>query len=114
MNPIHRIVLDRIKNTTDYSKSGTLSDDQLLRKLFLNYRSDTGIRLSAYGLDVLSKLYTGTEVSIAKKATLKHILTLEAESRFPYFLSDKKIVSFDNMLSVKLKLFDGDFDLIFP
>lgn len=114
MNPIHQIVLDRIRNTTDYSKSDTLSDEQLLRKLFLNYRGHTGIRLSAYGLDVLSKLYTGTSVSIAKKATVKHLLSLEAKSRFPYFLSDKKIISFDNMLSIKLKLFDGDLDLIFP
>lgn len=112
MNTIHQIVLEKFRSTKEYSKTSILSDEQLLRKLFLNYRPQAGIRLTLYGLNILSNFYNGIELPLNKKPTVNHILFLENNSKFPYYITDKHIITFDNFMGFRLKLVDGDLALL--
>ena len=82
--------------------------DMRPRDLFYNTKKK-GLRLTRLGYELLRKEYDYYPFALAKetKVTAKHILALDREMQWPYFLTKKQIVLFSEEDSVIFKLVDG-------
>lgn len=79
------------------------------RDIFYNTKNK-GLRLTPLGFKLLKyEKFEYYEFPIEKeiKVTARHILALDAEMQWPYFLNSKKIVLFSEEDSVVLKLVGG-------
>lgn len=82
--------------------------DMRPRDIFYNTRKK-GLRLSSLGYQLLKREYDFYAFPIEKesKVTARHILALDAEMKWPYYLSSKQIVLFSEEDAVILKLVGG-------
>lgn len=82
--------------------------DMRPRDIFYNTRKK-GLRLTRTGYELLRKDFDSYAFAIDKetKVTAKHILRLDSEMQWPYYLTQKQIVLFSEEDSIILKLVDG-------
>lgn len=90
-----------------------LDDDAFCRLLFSNYRANStytyGNRLTDFGLDLMQKCFQSYTIKLPKeKWSMQDLLYLDRHSPLPYFLTKTKIILFDKMLALMLKMRDGD------
>jgi hypothetical protein len=78
------------------------------RDLFYNTKRK-GLRLTRLGYELLRREFDHYAFAINKetKVTPKHILRLDREMTWPYYLTSKQIVLFSEEDSVIFKLVDG-------
>ncbi len=78
------------------------------RDLFYNIKGK-GLRLTRLGYELLRNEFDFYPHPIEKdiKVKVKHILALDAEMQWPYYLSNKQIVLFSEDDSVIIKLVGG-------
>lgn len=82
--------------------------DMRPRDLFYNTKKK-GLRLTKLGYELLRKDYDSYAFAHNKetKVTARHILALDKEMQWPYYLTNKQIVLFSEEDSVIFKLVDG-------
>ena len=82
--------------------------DMRPRDLFYNTKKK-GLRLTRLGYELLRKEYDNYPFALSKetKVTAGHILALDKEMQWPYYLTNKQIVLFSEEDSVIFKLVDG-------
>ena len=78
------------------------------RDIFYNTKKK-GLRLTPLGYQLLKRDYDYYPFPIEKesKVTVRHILALDAEMNWPYYLTSKRLVLFSDEDSVILKLVGG-------
>lgn len=111
MTGIHGAILEFLREHNDprLEKFATLSDEQLIHRIFSNHRGRRGIRLTHFGLQVLQSYFESYEVKVPKDVTIKttDLMFLDERATLPYYCDDARIVVFDHELGVKLRLVDG-------
>jgi|TARA_B100000809_G_C14992072_1_gene478388 hypothetical protein len=82
-----------------------------LHSVFANYRSGRGLRLTKGGCILMQKVYDSYEIKIKsnKPIKTKDVILLEKNLEYPYFITDKKLVLFNEKDTVDFKLYNGDF-----
>ena len=82
--------------------------DMRPRDIFYNTRKK-GLRLTPLGYQILKREYQYFSFPIEKevKVTARHILALDAEMQWPYYLTSKQIVLFSSEDNVIFKLVGG-------
>ena len=119
MNPVHAMVLKQIRADLAASDSKAaaslqeLSDDQLIRMMFSNYRgtSQRGMRLTRLGLELMLGCFQAFDIKLTparQQINSQEILYLDRKARLPYYLSLERIVLFESALGMMVKLADGD------
>lgn len=118
MNPVHALVLRQIRAALAGSGGKAaaalteLSDDQLIRMMFSNYRgtSQRGMRLTRLGLELMLGCFQAFDVKLSGRDQInsQEILYLDRKARLPYYLSLERIVLFESGLGMLVKLADGD------
>ena len=102
MTSIHDQIVDYL--LTKYGEG----IDMRPRDIFYNTRKK-GLRLTSLGYQLLRREYDHYPFPIEKesKVTARHILALDKEMQWPYYLTQKQIVLFSEEDSVVLKLVGG-------
>jgi hypothetical protein len=102
-------------NTELHEKFLSLSDEQIIRMMFSNYRakgagSSRGLRLTKFGLQIMKNYFQGYECKMPEGTKLLplHLLYLDSKASMPYYCSNEEgFVIYDRYLGTKLKLADG-------
>ena len=123
LNKVHSVILTKIREATA-EKGGLLAekfqsmeDEQITRLMFSNYRGKElshGMRLTKFGLQVMLEFFKGINITLTgdQKIKMVHMLYLEKSSKFPYYFEKNELILFDDMLGFKLKLADGNIDVL--
>jgi hypothetical protein len=124
MNVVHRkIVKVLVKRTLeDKNPLGTalaaLNSDEAVRYIFSNYRgagtTATGLHLTAMGLQLMKCYFKACEISLPSDHHIKtkYLVYLDKIASLPYHYGREYIVVFELHLGTKLKLADGDIDVL--
>jgi len=82
--------------------------DMRPRDIFYNTKNK-GLRLTSLGYQLLKREYEYYPYRLEKevKVTARHILALDAEMQWPYYLTSKQIVLFSSEDNVIFKLVGG-------
>lgn len=119
MNQIHHAIISYIRENNKSSSEEilsfmALSDEQIAHRMFLNYRGSRGLRLTSFGLQIMQNHFKGYEISIPEDEKIQplHLIFLDGKARMPYYCGDGKIVVYDYMLGVKLRLVDGRLSIL--
>jgi hypothetical protein len=111
MTTIHGAIVDFLRETHDPKLAPliALADVQIVHRMFFNYRSRHGVRLTNFGLQILKSYFRHYEVKVPKDEVVKpiHLVFLDDHATMPYYCDDGRIVVFDQELGVKLRLVDG-------
>ena len=99
---------------TKTQKLTTLSDEQIIRRMFLNYRAEHGLRLTNFGLQVMQSHFKGYDIKVPDDEEVKpvHLIFLDSKAKMPYYCGEGKIVVYDHILGVKLRLVDGRLSIL--
>jgi hypothetical protein len=109
LNSVHRAILDHVRANSIDDELLSLTDQQLLFRMFFNQRGTQGMRLSRFGLVVMQNFFRGFDIATPKDEYLapKHLVALEQHVTMPYYFDKEHIVLFDSELAVKLRLIGG-------
>lgn len=115
MHPVHQAIIRHIReaSATENSKLvahfTSLTDEQIIRRMFSNYRGGRGLRLTQFGLQIMRYYFRGYEISVPNDELLQplHLIFLDGSARMPYYCGDGTIVVYDEILGMKLRLVDG-------
>jgi hypothetical protein len=84
-------VLGSLQSNTDEKKS--FSRDEILRVVFVNYRSDHGVskglRLTNFGNKILAKHYQTYKYTITDKINNLVLVNLDKSMKWPYYLGTR-------------------------
>ena len=100
------------------SKLLSMKDEQIVKKMFSNVRGDRedvrGLRLTNFGLTVMKKFFKFYQQKMpsGKRLMPLHLLYLDQHASMPYFCSDEEFIMFDHQLGLKIKLADGNMDIV--
>jgi hypothetical protein len=105
VTPVHRAIIDHVRQHSVDDTLLAMTDQQLLYYMFTNHRS---MRLTHYGLVVMQNFFTAYTVPMPQDERIrpKHIVCLDRETR-PYYFNKEQVVVFDYELGVKLRLVGG-------
>lgn len=120
---VHGRLIDAIRKAADQeggdlvSRFRDLTDEQMLRIMFVNYRrgdGGRGLRLTNFGLQIMRRWYRGFEVQMPQGCTLKssHLLYLDSRATMPYHCSAGGFVIFERDLGIMLTLADGRVEVL--
>lgn len=103
---------DKLANT--FSK---LTDDKLAQKIFANLRGgedSRGLRLTKFGLEVMKKYFWFLAVPLPDGKIVKPrtLVYLDRRATMPYYVSNEGYVVFERDLGFKLKLAEGNMDVV--
>ena len=91
LNKIEQDVLDSLQSNTKEKKS--FSRDDILRAIFVNYRSEYGIskglRLTNFGNKLLAKHYQTYKYNITDKINNLVLISLDKSMKWPYYLGTR-------------------------
>ena len=91
LNKIERDVLGSLQSNTDEKRS--FSRDEILRAVFVNYRSDHGVskglRLTNFGNKILAKHYQTYKYTITDKINNLVLVNLDKSMKWPYYLGTR-------------------------
>lgn len=120
MNAVHAAILAQLRESMA-DRPGKIardfvemSDEQAMKVMFANLRGRgeraRGLRLTNYGLDIMGECFRCVEVKFSedRRHTLADLLYLEREARLPYFCSPQRLVFFETILGMKMRLYDGN------
>jgi hypothetical protein len=116
MNEIHAAIVSHIRevnkaqdNPVMARQFDSLTDEEFIRQMFLNYRGSRGLRLTKFGVMVMQRYFKGYEIKVpeVEEWSPKYLTFLDQKSKMPYYCDKKMIVMFDHVLGVKLRLVDG-------
>lgn len=117
---VHTLLMTKIRDTATINggllaeKFSSMTDKQIVHLMFSNRDKENshGMRLTRFGLQVMQEFFKGTIIVVKKKMATVHLLYLEKSAKFPYFYQNDELVVFDDVLGFKLKLADGDIDIL--
>ena len=118
MNRLHAAIVAHIRSMSLedalFAGFATLTDEQMIRQMFSNYRAGRGLRLSFFGHEVMRRHFRGYEIKVPSDETINaaNLLFLDSHAKMPYFLTKDQFVVFDHLLAVKLRLVDGRLTLL--
>lgn len=114
MNNVHAAIIaslrehSRDRPNAVCEQLSSMSDEQIARKLFLNYRTDRGLRLTNFGLQMMKTCYRSYEVDLTgEKRTSPELLYLDRNATLPYHLQGDRLILFESDLGMKIKMADG-------
>lgn len=112
MNPIHSGIIAYIRDNINDKLAASfadLTDEQIVRRMFANYRSSKGLRLTNFGLQLMRQYFQGYRTLIPDDEHVRpmHLIFLDQHARLPYFCNANEIVVFDRLLGIKLQLIEG-------
>ena len=113
MDRLHAVILAHVRArlvaTPMQATVADWTDDQLVRRMFCNYRDGRGMRLTALGHQLLqycfehhSFPYNGEPISPTE------LMFLDARVKLPFFRSERELALYDTMFAVRLRLVDGN------
>lgn len=113
-----QILLDAIRalqQSEEHSEIGAklseFSDDEIFDLFFKNASTkqrDENTSLSTFGLKVLQTCFNHWEIELSKPLTTKQHILLIRECKLPYYLDNKRFVTFEASIGVMLKLAEGN------
>jgi hypothetical protein len=110
LSPIHCVILRRVRAEPTIAASITAlhewDDEQLARRLFLNYRAGGGLRLTHLGHQILQRCFESFSFSFDPQPA--HLMYLDTHAKLPYFADKHLIVVYDPLFAVQLRLLDGN------
>lgn len=118
MNKIHKTIIahirESIKDIEEFIPFMALTDEQIIRRMFSNYRGARGLRLTQFGVETMRQFFKGYEIKVPEDEKLQplHLIFLDRSAKMPYYCGDKEIVIYDPVLAVKLRLLDGRISLL--
>lgn len=109
MNKTHHQIISYIKEKSEDKTNALflLSDYNLLRYMFINYRDNKGFRLTKDGYELVRKNFTEYIIQLHKETiTIPHLIFLDNKIKFPYYidLKDKILVVFDKLVATQINL----------
>lgn len=120
MNAVHAAIIAHLRASMA-DRQGKLardfiemSDEQVMKIMFANLRGRgeraRGLRLTSYGLDIMGECFRYVEVKFSedRRHSLADLLYLERATKLPYFCSPQRLVFFESILGMKMRLYDGD------
>lgn len=114
MNKVHAAIIASLRERSrDHSGAvheqlSAMNDEQIARKVFRNYRSDRGLRLTNFGLQMMKTCYRSYDVDlIGEKRTSPELLYLDRNATLPYYLQGDHLILFESDLGIKIKMADG-------
>jgi hypothetical protein len=124
MNRVHSAIIRHIRNVS--SEMGgqfadhfsALSDEQIVRIMFSNFRGkgeeSRGLRLTNMGLEVMRAYFKAYDIPLPEghKIEIKRLLYLDRRASLPFYYSNERLILFEGDLGLKLKLADGDLDIL--
>lgn len=118
-NIAHKMVIEELRSIAadgaiDMPFVAEYSDERLLRMIFINFRASKGVRLSAFGREILTNIFRSYTFPLPPEFRISPaiIVWLERASPLPYFISSEKITVFEPTLAIRIKLADGDLSLL--
>lgn len=107
MSQIHNIIISYIREQDESFAS--LTDEQMMQRMFYNYRDGQGLRLSQSGAETMCQYFKIYEIKVPDNEETKalHLMFLDSNARMPYYCGKHEIVVYDHVLGVKLRLVDG-------
>jgi len=114
MNPVYCAILDYMRETNCDESLASLTDEQVVHRMFANHRGERGMRLTEFGLQMMQCCFVSYAVAVPQNEVLrpKHLIALDNSSPLPYFFDKKRIVVFDHALGVKLCLVGGRLSML--
>lgn len=116
MTSIHNAIIEFLRDHKDphLEKFTTLSDEQIVHRMFSNHRGRRGVRLTHFGLQIMQNYFESYEVKVPKDETIKpnQLVFLDERATLPYYCDDGRIVVFDHELGIKLRLVDGRLSIL--
>jgi hypothetical protein len=108
VNPVHKAIIEYIIET-NFDKLIVSTDEQLIHRMFRNYRGERGMRLTKFGLEVMQCFFTAFEIDVPDDEVLtpKHLICLDDSAVMPYYFDTNHIVVFDAEFGMKLRLVNG-------
>lgn len=119
MNAVHAAVITHVR-AAEAARGGKtakdlvgFTDEQMMRIMFASARGQgaaaRGLRLTNAGLDLMERTFQCFKVEFPKNRQLQtgELLYLDRQATLPYYCSDRKVVVFETMLGMKIKLWDG-------
>lgn len=96
---------------------GKLTDDKLAQKIFANFRgadASRGLRLTKFGVEIMKKYFWFFAIPLPEGAAVKPktLLYLDRRATMPYYVSNEGYVVFERDLGFKLKLAEGNMDVV--
>jgi hypothetical protein len=111
MNAVHRAILAFLREVNDPQLAPlvTLTDEQIVHRMFSNQRGVRGVRLTKFGLQIMQAYFQTYDVKVPEDEVIKptHLMFLDDHATLPYYCGDKRIIVFDGELGVKLRLVGG-------
>lgn len=110
---IHAAIISHLRthltNSALADQIVTWSDDLMLRRIFLNYRGERGLRLTQFGQQLMQCCFQCFEFKNSKgEVPSSHLLFLDSHAKMPYFYNDKLLVIYDPRFAVFLRLVNGE------
>jgi hypothetical protein len=121
---VHAVLLDYLRTEVDRhcpalaARFTSLSDIALVRLMFSNYRGRNskrpGLRLTLFGLTLMEQHFRSCEVLVPEDEPLRAsgLLYLDNKAAMPYYYSGTRLVVFDHLLGVRLKLASGRISIL--
>lgn len=113
---VHNAIVTHIRDASSAADSTglasrfvSLTDEQLIHRMFINYRGGRGLRLTHFGLQVMQAYFQGYEINVPDDEVTQplHLIFLDKRAKMPYHCGKGKIVVYDYVLGTKLRLVDG-------
>lgn len=119
MNKIHKTIVSHIRETVKNDDNElmafvALTDEQITRRMFSNYRGGLGLRLTKFGLQIMRQYFKGYELTVPEDEKLQplHLIFLDKRAKMPYYCDESEIVVYDPVMAVKLRLVDGRLSIL--
>lgn len=114
MNSLHTAIVANVRNAKGGEQLSELSDEQLARRMFSNYRQDKGLRLTKFGLILMRACFKGYEFELPPDEDVKptHLLFLDQHARLPYYLHGNELVVYEELMAMTLRLIDARLSIL--
>lgn len=113
MNRIHSVIITHIRSCADElslaEQISSWDDQQLLRQMFANYRNQSGLRLTQFGQQLMQMCFKCYEFEHLTHEIMQpsHLMFLDRHARMPYFCNPTRIIIYDPLFAVRLRLVNG-------
>jgi hypothetical protein len=113
MTPLRTALIEQLRArvTSPEVKAclATWSDEELVRRMLVNYRDENGLRLTQFGHQIMQTCFQCFEFDTAKQLQAAHVLFLSKRCTLPYYHAGGKLCVYDGRFASLLRL-AGDLD----
>lgn len=113
-----QLLLEAVRGLFEHEEHATIAkklaqydDEQLLKLFFKDYsqsQRDNLSSLSRVGVAVLKLCFDHWEINLQEPLTTKQHLLIAKNSKLPYYLDKKTLVTFEASVGVLLKIAEGN------